>query len=135
MTDTLGLMIGLVVHGADVQDRDGALDVLRSVRHRYPWLRHVFSDSGYASKKLKGRLSRMGQWTIEIIKRTDKAIGFEPLPRRSVVNACTMLPSWVSNGRLFWSAVDVSGNRSWLLRTQANVRFDLSQKFRHRLKV
>ena len=85
LTDTLGLMVGLVVHAADVQDRDGALDVLRSVRHHYPWLRHVFADGGYAGKKLKGRLSRMGQWTIEIIKRTDKAIGFEPLPRRWVV--------------------------------------------------
>ena len=45
-------MVGLVVHEADVQDRDGALDVLRSVRHRYPWLRHVFADGGYAGKKL-----------------------------------------------------------------------------------
>ncbi len=27
VTDTLGLMAGLVVHGAEVQDRDGAVEV------------------------------------------------------------------------------------------------------------
>ena len=85
LTDTLGLMVGLVVHGAGVQDRDGAPDVLRSIRHRYPWLRHVFADGGYGGEKLRSRLRRVGQWTIEIIKRTDKAKGFELLPRRWVV--------------------------------------------------
>ena len=83
LTDTL--MVGLVVHGADVQDRDGAPAVLRSVRHLYPWLRHVFADGGYGGDKLRGRLTRIGQWTIQIIKRTDKAAGFQPLPRRWVV--------------------------------------------------
>ena len=84
LTDTLGLMVGLVVHGADVQDRDGAPAVLRSVRHRYPWLRHVFADGGYGGDKLKGRLSQIGQWTIQVVKRTDKE-GFVLLPRRWVV--------------------------------------------------
>lgn len=46
ITDTLGLMVGLVVHGADIQDRDGAIEVLKSIRQRYPWLRHVFADGG-----------------------------------------------------------------------------------------
>ena len=39
VTDTLGLLIGLVVHGADIQDRDGAPAVLNSIRHSFPWLR------------------------------------------------------------------------------------------------
>ena len=45
---TLGLMFGLVVHAADIQDRDGAPDVLKSIRHACPWLRHIFADGGYA---------------------------------------------------------------------------------------
>ena len=85
LTDTLGLMVGLVVHGADVQDRDGAPAVLQSIRHRYPWLRHVFADGGYGGAKLRGRLSKIGAWTIQVVKRTDKAKGFELLPRRWVV--------------------------------------------------
>jgi putative transposase len=40
LTDTTGLLIGLAVHGADIQDRDGAPNLLQSIRHSYPWLRH-----------------------------------------------------------------------------------------------
>ena len=85
VTDTLGLMVGLVVHGADIQDRDGAPEVLKSIRARWPWLRHVFADGGYAGPKLKGVMSRLGDWTIEIIKRSDTAKGFKVLPRRWVI--------------------------------------------------
>ncbi|MDY8110903.1 IS5 family transposase [Fulvimarina sp. 2208YS6-2-32] len=85
LTDTLGLMVGLVVHPANIQDRDGAPDVLRQVRTRYPWLRHVFADGGYAGKKLRSRLQKHGTWTIEIVKRTEDMTGFVVLPRRWVV--------------------------------------------------
>lgn len=85
VTDTLGLMVGLVVHGADIQDRDGAPTVLKSIRQGYPWLRHVFADGGYAGPKLRGALSKIGDWTLEIVKRSDTARGFEVLPRRWVV--------------------------------------------------
>ena len=69
VTDTLGLMVGLIVHGADIQDRDGAPEVLKSIRHAFPWLRHVFADGGYAGPKLRGKLAKIGDWTIEIVKR------------------------------------------------------------------
>ena len=85
LTDTLGLLIGLIVHGADVQDRDGAPLVLKSIRHAFPWLRHLFADGAYAGPKLKGALARIGDWTLEIVKRSDSAKGFEVLPRRWVV--------------------------------------------------
>jgi putative transposase len=85
VTDTLGLLVGLVVHAACVQDRDGAPMVLKAVRARWPWLRHVFADGGYAGPKLRAALGRLGAWTIEIVKRSDTAEGFEVLPRRWVV--------------------------------------------------
>lgn len=85
IVDTLGLMVRLMVHGADVQDRDGAPDLLKSIRHRWPWLLHVFADGGYADEKLKRQMKKIGRWTVEIIKRSDKAKGFEVLPRRWVV--------------------------------------------------
>ncbi len=85
VTDTLDLLIGLVVHGADVQDRDGAPAVLKAIRHAFPWLRHVFADAAYAGPKLKGAVEKIGEWAIEIIKRSDGAKGFEVLPWRWVV--------------------------------------------------
>ena len=85
VADTLGPMVGLAVHGADVQDRDGAPELLKSIRARWPWLRPVFADGGCAGPKLKDAMSRFGDWTIEILKRSDRAKSFEVLPRRWVV--------------------------------------------------
>ena len=85
LTDTLGLMAGLVVHGADVQDRDGAPAVLASILRTCPWLHHVFADGGYAGPKLRGALDSLGDWTLEIVKRSDQARGFEVIPRRWVI--------------------------------------------------
>lgn len=85
LTDTCGFLIFILVHAADIQDRDGAVDVLKAIRQHFPWLRHIFADGGYAGDKLGDALARMGQWTIEIIKRSDTAQGFHVLPRRWVV--------------------------------------------------
>ena len=60
ITDTTGLLVGLAIHGADIQDRDGAPALLKSIRSSYPWLRHVFADGGYAGPKLKGAWRRSG---------------------------------------------------------------------------
>lgn len=85
VTDTIGLMLFILVHGADIQDRDGAPDLVKAIRKRFPWLRHLFADGGYAGDKLKAALKQHGDWSIEIIKRSDTAEGFEVLPRRWVV--------------------------------------------------
>ncbi len=43
VTDTHGLMVGIEVHTADIQDRDGVPGLLNSIRAGWPWLRHVFA--------------------------------------------------------------------------------------------
>jgi putative transposase len=85
LTDTIGLMLVLIIQNAGVQDRDGAPEVLRFSRFRFPWLRHVFADGGYGGQKLRDMLKGCGGWTIEIIRRSDTAKGFAVLPRRWVV--------------------------------------------------
>lgn len=75
ITDTLGFMVGLVVHSAGIQDRDGAPEVLKSIRRSQPKLRHVFADGGYAGPKLRDALTDVGKWTIQIVKRSDTAKG------------------------------------------------------------
>lgn len=85
LTDTCVFLVFILVHAADIQDRDGAADVLKAIRQRFPWLRHIFADGGYAGQKLRDAMACHGQWTIEIIKRSDTAKDFEILPRRWVV--------------------------------------------------
>jgi len=96
LTDTIGLLVGAVVHAADIQDRDGAPLLLAAMLHAYPWLRHVFADAAYAGEKLKLALARLGKWTIEIIKRSDTAKGFQLLPRRWVVERTI---AWLNRNR------------------------------------
>jgi putative transposase len=64
---------------------DGAPHVLKAIRRRFPWLRHIFADGGYAGAKLRRAMSGHGDWTIEIVKRSDHAKGFVVLPKRWVV--------------------------------------------------
>ncbi|MET3616210.1 transposase [Rhizobium aquaticum] len=119
VVDTLGLMVGLMVHGADIQDRDGAPDLLKAIKHRWPWLKHIFADGGYAGNKLKRRLQKIGRWTIEIIKRTDKAKGFEILPRRWVVERTF---AWINRCRRLakdWEK-SVASAEAWI--TIAHIR-------------
>jgi transposase len=65
LTDTDGNLVHAVIHTADIQDRDGAPLVLAEIIKRFPWLRHVFADGGYAGDKLGDALRRIGKWTIE----------------------------------------------------------------------
>ena len=74
-----------MVHEADIQDRDGAPALLASIRKAFPWLRHLFADGAYAGPKLERALAKLGQWSLEIVKRCDAAKGFHVLPRRWVV--------------------------------------------------
>jgi DDE family transposase len=60
ITDTLGLLVGLVVHAADLQDRDGAPKLLRSIRQASPWLRHIFADGLCCTDRPVGRLVLRG---------------------------------------------------------------------------
>jgi putative transposase len=59
LTDTEGNLIHAVIHTADIRDRDGAQLVLAEIVSRFPWLRHVFADGGYAGNKLKDALRRI----------------------------------------------------------------------------
>jgi putative transposase len=96
VVDTEGLLVGAVVHKADVQDRDSAPSVLAGIRYSFPWLRHIFADGGYAGDKLRAALKTHGTWTIQIIKRSDHANGFEVLPRRWVVERTF---AWLNRNR------------------------------------
>jgi len=114
ITDTAGLLIGLAIHGADIQDRDGAPALLKSIRSSFPWLRHIFADGGYAGPKLRGALEKIGRWTIQIVKRTDTAKGFELIPRRWVVERTF---AWLGRCRRLakdWEKT-IASAETWLL--------------------
>jgi len=72
--------LNVVVHPADVQDRDGAFHLLRRARRLFPFIERMFADGGYAGSKMAMTVWRTGAWRLHIVKRSDAA-GFEVLPK------------------------------------------------------
>jgi len=84
LVDTLGLVLIAVVHPASTQDRDGAQGVLLEARGRFPRLRVIWVDGGYAGK-LRAWAKRVCGWLLETVRRPVGSKGFVLLPRRWVV--------------------------------------------------
>ncbi len=96
LVDTLGLILAIAVHPADVQDRDGALLVLdRHTRRLFPFLETIFADGAYGGAKLR-RAMDDAAWRIEVVKRSAQAKGFEVIPRRWVVERTI---AWINRCR------------------------------------
>ena len=114
LTDTGGLLVAALVHAADIQDRDGAPALLASIRSAIPWLRHIFADGGYAGPKLEAALAKLGQWTLEIVKRSDAAKGFVLLPRRWVVERTF---AWLGRNRRLAKDFEatIASAEAWLM--------------------
>jgi putative transposase len=82
--DTQGLLLGVLVHAASVQDADGAGDLLRRMKPLYCWLRTVFADSIYNRVAALLACFLLGI-TLVIVGRIPGIKGFVVLPRRWVV--------------------------------------------------
>ncbi len=114
ITDTDGRLVEAVVHPADIQDRDGGPLVAKALKYKYPWLRHLFADGGYSGQKFASGLKKAGTgWSVQIIKRSDKAKGFEILPRRWVVERTF---AWLGRNRRLAKDFEASiaSSTAWL---------------------
>jgi transposase len=113
LTDAGGLLVAATVHAASIQDRDGAPPLIASAKHLCPWLRHIIADGGYSGPKLKQALAKLGKWTIEIIKRSDRAKGFVLLPKRWVVERTL---AWLNRNRRLAKDFEatIASSKAWL---------------------
>jgi len=84
LVDTLGLILVVIVHAADIQDRDGARLVIDRLQNQFPRLRRVWADGGYAGELVKW-VAKSFRWVLDIVKRNDDVAGFHVLPYRWVV--------------------------------------------------
>jgi transposase len=95
LTDTLGLLLGVVVHPANVQDRDGAEPLLRQARRLFPFVERIIGDAGYQGPKMAAAVARTGAWKVEIVRRCDRH-HFVVLPKRWIVERTL---GWISHHR------------------------------------
>jgi transposase len=79
LVDTLGLLLSAAVHPASIQDRDGAVPLLRAARRLFSFVEVIFADGAYQGQATAEAVARTGRWRLEIVKRSDRT-GFVPLP-------------------------------------------------------
>ena len=84
LVDTLGLLLVVVVHAANLQESDGAKLVLRRALGWFPRLRLIWVDQGY-KPHLVDWARAVGGWVVEIVAKPKEQRGFAVLPRRRVV--------------------------------------------------
>ncbi len=83
-TDTDGRLLAVEVHGADVQDRDGAKGVRKRPLRRFPFVERVFADGGYAGKLVFWAKDKT-HVVLGIVRRMPWMKGFVVIRRRWVV--------------------------------------------------
>jgi putative transposase len=97
LVDTGGLVLRVVVHPANVTDRDGARLLLADAPIRWPSLQRLWVDAGYTGRLLTWIREELGL-RVDIVKRPSRwvrtpvdqepdplPVGFPVLPRRWVV--------------------------------------------------
>jgi transposase len=92
MVDTDGRLLVSQVGPASVQDRDGAVPLLRASRASFPFVERAFADSAYAGE----RVERATRIAIEIVHKPRDQVGFAVHPRRWVVERCF---AWLNRNR------------------------------------
>ena len=75
-----GFLLSVVVHPADIQDRDGAFQLLCRARRLFPFIKRIFADGGYAGEKMALWSGAPGLEAAD--RERSDAAGFEVLPKR-----------------------------------------------------
>jgi putative transposase len=74
VTDTLGLPCAILIHPADIQDRDAGLDVVEMAHRQYQTLQKIWADGGYAGNGVVRVRDKTGI-DLEIVRKTDGMSG------------------------------------------------------------
>ena len=95
-----GLLLHAIVHSAGIQDRDGGIWLLATLFGQFPFLAKLFADSAYAGSIFHSALAKvLPNLETEIVKRSDHAKGFVPLPKRWIVERSF---AWLNKNRRLW---------------------------------
>lgn len=86
VVDSMGLLLGVVVTAANVDDAQGAKAVLSQLLgQHFPRLAVLWADSKYHNYELEEWLDENARFTISVVKRSKRRHGFVLLPKRWVV--------------------------------------------------
>jgi transposase len=95
VVDTCGLLLVVLVTGANIQDRDAARLLLSALRTCFPTVRLLWADGGY-SGQLVAWAAAILNLTVDIVRKLAGQVGFQVLPRRWVAERTF---SWINRSR------------------------------------
>jgi putative transposase len=79
LVDTLGLILAVLVHAADVGEREGARWLLEGVRAAkqaglggFERLKHLWVDAGYPGQEWVAWIETALGWTVEIVRKPSR---------------------------------------------------------------
>jgi transposase len=101
LVDTDGRALVLVAHAANIQDRDGAVPLLKASRALFPFIARLFADAAYSGEKV----ACATRIVVEIVAKNPGQVGFAVQPRRWVVERFF---AWLGRNRRL--AKDVEGS-------------------------
>ena len=85
IVDSLGLLIGVVVHTADIAERAGAKLLLASLKNPLVRLKKILVDKGYSGAEMTDWVKDNFNWIWEVSKSPDNQKGFIVESKRWVV--------------------------------------------------
>ena len=114
VTDTGGSLLAVQVHAANIQDNHGAVPLLKYIGLAFPKLRHIFADRVYRGNKLLNAIAEFGNWTIEIITRSQSVGSFRAEPKRWVVERTL---AWLNRSRRLAKDFEatIASAEAWIL--------------------
>jgi putative transposase len=93
--DTLGLLLKVVVHEGNVQDRDGAIWLLLAIVQYLPRLQIIWADAAFRGKFIDW-VKQYFDIAVEIVSRDAQVEGFQLLSWRWIVERTF---AWLYNYR------------------------------------
>jgi transposase len=74
IVDTTGLVLKVVIHAADIQDREGVQLLLEPIKGVFPRMKKVWVDQGYTGKGREWIEQEMG-WEVEVVRHAPRPRG------------------------------------------------------------
>jgi putative transposase len=84
VTDTMGLLLTVMVHAANIHDSKGAFNVIATLKGRFCRLVKIVADGGYRGE-LIDKTKAAFNLVLDIVLRPDESPKFKVIPKRWVV--------------------------------------------------
>ena len=112
IVDTMGMLLGVVVQSADIQDRGCARPLLNKLTGRFLELKLIGADGRHTGQLVDWVWERPG-WELEMVRRPRGKREFTVLPRRWVVERTS---AWLGRCRRLSKDYEcfVSNSKAWM---------------------